>query len=319
MEQQWVIDLTGVCKTYKGGIRALDGVDFKVKAGEVFGLLGPNGAGKSTLVKILMTIIRPTVCDGRMLGMPVGHKPTLAKVGYLPENHRFPRYLTGRQTLDFFAAMCHVDRATRKRRATELLEIVGMSKDADRKISGYSKGMMQRVGLAQSMMNDPDLILLDEPTDGVDPIGRRDIRNVIKELRGRGKTIFINSHLLGELELICDRVAIMVKGKVRRQGTLGELALGRGYYAIEVAGEMAKDQMAVWQALGIDGAKLPTGEGIGMTGMEIHVKSEDPAVMQPLVDKLRKSGFVIKRLERMSPSLEDLFIDVVENQQQGGN
>jgi ABC-2 type transport system ATP-binding protein len=312
MEQPWVIDLSGVCKTFKGGIRALNGVDFKVKAGEVFGLLGPNGAGKSTLVKILMTIIRPTQCSGAMLGMPVGHKPTLARVGYLPENHRFPRYLTGRQTLEFFAAMSHVDRKTRITRANELLETVGMSKDADRKISGYSKGMMQRVGLAQSIMNDPDIILLDEPTDGVDPIGRRDIRQVIKNLRDRGKTIFINSHLLGELELICDRVAIMVKGKVLRQGTLAELSLGKGFYTIEVDGDLSR-QHDVWQSLGFNGDRLLSGEQISMSVMEIHVKTDDPAIMQPLLDRLRQTGFTIKRLERMIPSLEDLFINVVEN------
>jgi len=312
MDNQWVIDLTGVHKTYRGGIRALSGVDFKVKGGEVFGLLGPNGAGKSTLVKILMTIIRPTLCQGSMLGMPVGHKPTLARVGYLPENHRFPRYLTGRQTLEFFAAMTFVDRKTRKIRACELLDTVGMSQDADRKISGYSKGMMQRIGLAQSMMNNPDIILLDEPTDGVDPIGRRDIRQVIKTLRDQGKTIFINSHLLGELELICDRVAIMVKGKVIRQGALAELSLGMGHYVVEVQGDPSS-QNAVWQSLGVAGDKLPTGERIGMSGMEIHVTTSDPAIMQPLLDRLRQGGFTIKRLEHVMPSLEDMFIQAVEN------
>ena len=172
------IDLRHVAKVYKGKVHALQGIEMHVRRGEVFGLLGPNGAGKSTLVKIMMTVIRPTRAEGTILGSPVGHKPTLRKVGYLPENHRFPRYLTGRQTLEFFAALSDVDRPTRKRRAGELLETVGMKDWADKKVSTYSKGMMQRIGLAQALAADPDLVVLDEPTDGVDPVGRRDIQDV---------------------------------------------------------------------------------------------------------------------------------------------
>src|SRR2546423_2889085 len=162
----FAIDLTHVEKIYRGRVQALRGIEMTVRRGEIFGLLGPNGAGKSTLVKIMMTVVKPTRAQGTLLGQRVGHKATLARVGYLPENHRFPRYLTGRQTLHFFAALSKVDRATRKRRAGELLETVGMAADADRKISTYSKGMMQRIGLAQSLVNDPDLVVLDEPTDG---------------------------------------------------------------------------------------------------------------------------------------------------------
>ena len=175
----WAIDLRNVAKVYKGRVHALQGIDMRVRRGEVFGLLGPNGAGKSTLVKIMMTVVRPTRADGTILGQPVGDKPTLARVGYLPENHRFPRYLTGRQTLEFFGALAKVDRPTRKRRAAELLDAVGMTDWGDRKVSTYSKGMMQRVGLAQALVNDPDLVVLDEPTDGVDPVGRREIRDVL--------------------------------------------------------------------------------------------------------------------------------------------
>src|SRR5438309_6417716 len=167
-EAEFAVDLRHVTKVYKRRVRALDGVAMQVRRGEVFGLLGPNGAGKSTLVKIMMTVIRPTHAEGSILGSPVGNKPTLRKVGYLPENHRFPRYLTGRQTLEFFAALSDVDRPTRKRSSAELLETVGMAADADRKVGTYSKGMMQRVGLAQALVNDPQLVLLDEPTDGVD-------------------------------------------------------------------------------------------------------------------------------------------------------
>src|SRR5262249_17217158 len=162
--------------------------------------------------------IRPTRAVGTVLSQPIGHKPTLGKVGYLPENHRFPKYLTGRQTLEFFGALSGVDRATRRSRAGELLQVVGMGDWGSKKISSYSKGMRQRVGLAQALMCNPDLIVLDEPTDGVDPVGRRDIQDLLRNLRAQGKTVFINSHLLSELEAICDRVAILVKGRVSRQG-----------------------------------------------------------------------------------------------------
>src|SRR5687767_10284148 len=228
------IDLRDVAKVYKGRVHALQGIEMRVRRGEVFGLLGPNGAGKSTLVKIMMTVIRPTRAGGTILGAPVGHKPTLRRVGYLPENHRFPRYLTGRQTLEFFAALQKVERAARKRRAAELLETVGMKDWADKKVSTYSKGMMQRVGLAQALASDPDLVVLDEPTDGVDPVGRRDIRDVLARLRDQGKTVFVNSHLLSELEVICDRVAILVKGMVAKQGTLDELTVAKQRYEVEV-------------------------------------------------------------------------------------
>jgi len=199
------IDLSDVVKVYPGRVHALQGIKLRVGIGEVFGLLGPNGAGKSTLVKIMMTVVRATRAHGTILGNPVGHKPTLARIGYLPENHRFPRYLTGRQVLEFFAALAKVDRPTRKRRSGELLDVVGMTPWADAKISTYSKGMLQRVGIAQALVHDPDLVVLDEPTDGVDPVGRRDVLAVIGSLRGKGKTVFINSHALSELESICDR------------------------------------------------------------------------------------------------------------------
>src|SRR5436190_5446621 len=183
-----VIDLRNVTKVYRGKVQALRGISMQVRPGEIFGLLGPNGAGKSTLVKIMMTVVRPTRAEGTLLGKPVGHKPTLARVGYLPENHRFPRYLTGRQTLEFFAALSTVPRAQRKRRSAELIETVGMTAWADRPIGTYSKGMMQRIGLANAMAHDPDLILLDEPTDGVDPVGRKEIRDVLANLRPAGRT-----------------------------------------------------------------------------------------------------------------------------------
>jgi ABC-2 type transport system ATP-binding protein len=236
----YAIDLAHVAKTYGGRrkIRALRGIAMRVHRGEVFGLLGPNGAGKSTLVKILMTVISPSECRGTMLGDPVGRKATLARVGYLAEHHRFPEYLTGAQVLDFFGAMGKVPRDARRKRVPELLDLVGMGSWGNTRIKSYSKGMRQRVGIAQALMNDPDIIVLDEPTDGVDPVGRRDIRNLVQHLKERGKTVFINSHLLSELEMVCDRVAILVQGVVSKQGTLDELTRDKQRYEIDIAGEV---------------------------------------------------------------------------------
>src|SRR4051812_3330478 len=244
------INLTRVEKVYRGKVHALRGIEMRVGRGEIFGLLGPNGAGKSTLVKIMLTVVRATQAQGTILGEPIGHKPTLARVGYLPENHRFPRYLTGRQTLEFFGGLSNVPRDAVKRRASELLETVGMSAWGDRKVSTYSKGMMQRVGLAQALINDPDLVVLDEPTDGVDPVGRREIRDVLAALRQQGKTVFINSHLLSELEMICDRVAILVGGQVAQQGTMDELAIGQGRYEVQLVGQNGTLDALVHSALG---------------------------------------------------------------------
>jgi ABC-2 type transport system ATP-binding protein len=228
------ISVANVDKTYKGGVHALRGVDLLVHRGEVFGLLGPNGAGKSTLIKILMTVIRATRCTGHMLGRAVGHKPTLARVGYLPEHHAFPGYLTGAQVLDFYAAMTGMKRADRKRRIPELLELVNMNEWGDARVRSYSKGMRQRVGIAQALMHDPELVLLDEPTDGVDPVGRRDIRDVVLRLKDEGRAVFLNSHLLSELEMVTDRVAILVQGQVALQGTIDELTRDKRRYEIDV-------------------------------------------------------------------------------------
>jgi len=231
---EFALDVRGVDKMYRGKVHALRGVDLAIRRGEIFGLLGPNGAGKSTLVKILMTIIKPTRCQGHMLGRTIGHKGTLRKVGYLPEHHRFPEYLTGGQVLDYFAALSDVSRTERRRRAGELLELVGMTRWKDMKVRQYSKGMRQRIGVAQALMMDPDLVVLDEPTDGVDPVGRRDIRNILVELRSRGKAVLVNSHLLSELEVVSDRVAIMVQGRVSEQGTLDALTDYGQRFEIEV-------------------------------------------------------------------------------------
>ena len=319
---EWVIDLEHVSKTYAGGVQALRGIEMKVRRGEIFGLLGPNGAGKSTLVKILLTIIRPTQARGTLLGHPVGHKPTLARIGYLPEHHRFPGYLTGAQILDFYGAMSGVPRADRRRRSAELLDLVGMTSWASRRVRGYSKGMRQRIGIAQALMANPDLVVLDEPTDGVDPVGRRDIRAMLLTLRDRGNTIFLNSHLLSELEMVCDRVAILVKGKVFSQGTIGDLTAHRQCFEIELA--EADHAAAFASALGrslpppavppadlVPLGTLPSGVAATLTRTGLRLDTVEARDIQPVIDALRAKGSTIRSVRALRPSLEDLFMEAV--------
>ncbi len=300
---EYAVDLHDAEKVYRGKVHALRGVEMQVHPREIFGLLGPNGAGKSTLVKIMMTVVRPTRIAGTMLGRPVGHKPTLRRVGYLPEHHRFPTYLTGRQALGFYAALAGVDRVMRRKRSEELLETVGMTAWAGRKIGSYSKGMMQRVGLAQALMNDPELVLLDEPTDGVDPVGRREIRDMLLALRDRGKTIFINSHQLLELEMICDRVAILVQGRVVRQGTIADLTAESQRYEIRIEGGPPS-----W-ASG-DAALRVAADGTGTTLVRTGADAEP---VQPIIDRLRREGRTILSVKPVRETLEDLFMRAVRD------
>lgn len=319
------IDISHVDKTFSGKVHALRGIEMHVRRGEIFGLLGPNGAGKSTLVKILMTVVKPTRCRGTMLGRSIGHKGTLARVGYLPEHHRFADYLTGAQVIDFFGAMSGVPKRERRRRAGELLDLVGMTQWAGRRVRGYSKGMRQRIGIAQALVNDPDLVLLDEPTDGVDPVGRRDIRNILTELKSRGKTVFLNSHLLSELEMVCDRVAILVQGIVRQQGTIDDLTKGQQRYDIEVAPANGEGQERLLACMGAlsrpaDGdvptdwagcAQLSSGTLFRVEGRTVRLRTVDAALVQPVIDALRRDGLMIASVRPVRPSLEDLFMQAV--------
>jgi len=324
-----VLDLQDVRKTYGKGkkrVDALRGVSLQVRPGEIFGLLGPNGAGKSTLVKIMMSVVKPTHAVGNLLGHPVGHKPTLRKVGYLPEHHRFPRYLTGRQLLVFFGALAGVDSHTGQRRAAELLQLVGMKDWGDRRIDSYSKGMMQRVGVAQALMNSPDLVVLDEPTDGVDPIGRKDMRDVLLRIKAEGRTVFVNSHLLSELEIISDRVAIMVKGQVVRQGTIAELAQKRQWFEIDLLRTLppaAAQSLALAPSAEPGLLKATQPDGIWLEAQSaadlvtLRIGTADPTRIQPLLDSLRAAGAIITRIALVRPSLEDMFMEAVTDPSRG--
>ena len=212
-----VIQVAGLKKTYRSGIlgrrrlHALQGVDLEVPKGSIYGLLGPNGAGKTTLIKILLGIVRKSDGGATVLGQPAGRLAARRRIGYLPENHRIPRHLTGRTALEYYGALSGLSVGEIRRRMPELLDRVGLAGREKESVAGYSKGMQQRLGLAQAMLHQPDLIVLDEPTDGVDPVGRKEIREVLRSLADEGATIFLNSHLLQEIELVCERVAAVCR------------------------------------------------------------------------------------------------------------
>lgn len=223
-----VVSVRGLTKVFKDfwnrpKARAVDNVDFEVRRGEVFGLLGPNGSGKSTTVKLLLGLLHPTKGHIEVFGHSPRHVETKARIGYLPEESYLYRYLNSRETLDFFGNLFHLSKQDRNNRAEQLLEMVGLNQTRTRAIGEFSKGMQRRIGLAQALINDPDLIILDEPTAGLDPIGCREVKDLILALARRGKTVILSSHLLSDVEDVCDRVVIYYGGKIQAMGTLKEL------------------------------------------------------------------------------------------------
>ncbi|MGA2243379.1 MAG: ABC transporter ATP-binding protein [Verrucomicrobiota bacterium] len=223
-----VVSVRGLTKIFKDfwnrpKARAVDNVDFEVRQGEVFGLLGPNGSGKSTTVKLLLGLLNPTRGHIEVFGHSPRHVQTKSRIGYLPEESYLYRYLNSRETLDFFGNLFHLSKADRNNRAEQLLEMVGLGKTQTRAVGEFSKGMQRRIGLAQALINDPDLVILDEPTAGLDPIGCREVKDLIIALARRGKTVILSSHLLSDVEDVCDRVVIYYGGKIQASGTLKEL------------------------------------------------------------------------------------------------
>ena len=223
-----VVSVRGLTKVFKDfwnrpKARAVDNVDFEVRRGEVFGLLGPNGSGKSTTVKLLLGLLNPTRGHIEVFGHSPYHVQTKSRIGYLPEESYLYRYLNSRETLDFFGNLFQLSRGERENRAAQLLEMVGLGKTQTRAVGEFSKGMQRRIGLAQALINDPDLVILDEPTAGLDPIGCREVKDLIIALARRGKTVILSSHLLSDVEDVCDRVVIYYGGKIQAAGTLKEL------------------------------------------------------------------------------------------------
>jgi len=294
----------GLTKVYGGGVRALDGVDLEVPAGGIFGLLGPNGAGKTTLVKILLGICARTGGEVELLGRPAPDAGVRREVGYLPEGHRFPLHLTGAEALDYLGILSHVPRAARKERAKALLAQVGLAEAAARKLRGYSKGMLQRLGLAQALIGDPRLVILDEPTDGVDPVGRREIRDLLLKMRSEGRTVIINSHILSELELICDRVAVLNGGRLAHVGSVEDLVRSRGEWELTVSN--------VGPDLG--GAIAAHAEYVLPREGGFLVKVKEDAALDRIIDAVRASGASLRGLAPRKASLEDRVVELLKRE-----
>lgn len=297
---EFAVDIQTLRKRYDNGVEALAGVSLQVPYGSIFGLIGPNGAGKSTLVKSLLTILRPTECRGTMLGEKIGNKAMLTKVGYLPEHASFPNYLTGRQVIEYAAGLAHLSRSACRTRCDELLDKVGMSEAANRTIRTYSKGMKQRIGLAQALIHNPIVVFLDEPTDGVDPEGRIDFKSLIAAMREEGRTVFVNSHLLAEVEQIADRVAILSRGRIIQQGLVSELTRRDARYEIKFLGQLPP-ALTDWcrrQQMTIEGDR-------------ISCRADGPQGIQPLIDQMRASLVIIVEIKEERFSLEELFLQAV--------
>ena len=306
------IEVHDLHKTYvtgllrRGRVEALRGVSLKVPRGDIFGLLGPNGANKTTMVKVLLGLVHKTAGQAALLGEDTGSLAARRHIGYLPEHHRIPSHHTVDSALAYYGKLSHLSSAEVQARSEEVLRIVGLHEWGKARIKTLSKGMQQRLGLAQAMLHDPDLLILDEPTDGVDPVGRKELRGVLKHLADEGKTIFLNSHLLQEVELICKTVAILDQGKVKRLGSVEELTR-----VSEDAGERVI--LTLRGERGAIARLLPEAEL--QPGAHDEVKAITGALEQKaqdeLIDRLRAEGITINGIAREQVTLEDAFLKLL--------
>ena len=305
MSADYAIETEGLTKVFRTRFparqfKAVDAISLRVPRGTTFGLLGPNGAGKTTFVKMLLSATHPTTGRAKIFGrdsqIPEARRP----IGYLPENHRFPTYMTGTNMLDFYGALSGVDSTVRRKRIPELLALVGLEKWGSTRLGKYSKGMLQRVGLAQAMVHSPDLLILDEPSDGVDPIGRREIRDILQALEQKGVTIFLNSHLLVEVELFCREVAIIQNGRVALEGVVKELTAGSGYH-VEAAG--------VPEALQTE--LRATARAVAAKDGTLQFLFAGRGEANHAIDLLRSQQIEVEAVHRATSTLEEVFVRTV--------
>jgi len=280
---------------------AVSDLTLTVGRSEVFGFLGPNGAGKTTAVKMLLGLITPTSGIGHVLGAPLGDHRIRARIGFLPEHFRFHEWLTATEFLHLHADLYQMPGDLTNRRVPELLDLVGLSPHADKKLAAYSKGMLQRIGLAQALLNEPELVLLDEPTSGLDPVGRRLVRDIIHDLRQQGTTVFLNSHLLSEVEITCDRVAFIKHGEVLRTSRLKSLV--EGELTVEIKARNLSPEIILGLSHWSQDVRLD-GDHISLT---LSSELELPAINRYLVDH----NVDVYALKPQQISLEDLFIQIV--------
>ncbi|MFQ5583071.1 MAG: ATP-binding cassette domain-containing protein [Calditrichia bacterium] len=286
----------------RGHIKALEDFSISVEEGQIFSLLGPNGAGKSTFIKILLGIVFPTRGRATILGQDISDYRIHSHIGYLAENHRFPEFLAAGQVLRYYGKISGIPESELKKRIPRLLQTVKLEEWADEKTKKFSKGMLQRLGVAQALINDPEILFLDEPTDGIDPVGRKEVRDLLKLLQEQGKTIFLNSHLLSEVERISDEVAILKDGRLLKKGTVADFISVEQQFQLQL--EDGKELLNnICKHLGI-----PL---VNQNGYYV-VSVNDDAQLNHLIDQLRESKATIQAIIPRKISLEDFFIEVIE-------
>lgn len=307
---EYIVEIEDLTKDYEVGfwkkkkVRALDGLDLQVERGQIFGFLGGNGAGKTTTIKLLMGLMFPTAGTARILGADISDVKMHARIGYLPENPYFYDYLTARELMMYFAELFGIPAGERKSRAEELLTRVGLEEAAwNRQLRKFSKGMLQRTGLAQSLINRPEIVFMDEPMSGLDPIGRREIRELIASLREQGTTVFMSTHILSDIEVLCDRVAILRKGKLAATGKLDELLAQSGEvqnFEVNISGISAAElsqETAQVGGISVDAT---------VSGARVNIENEtDIDLILPIV---RKLGGTLISVQPVRQSLEELFV-----------
>lgn len=297
-----VIRTEDLGKVYKRGSAALVGLDLEVRPAEVFGFLGPNGAGKSTTIQLLLNMISPTSGAAYLFDEPVTRAETRRRIGYVPESVSFPRYYSGRSLLEFYGGLAGLGTAERTRRATEMLQRVGLGASGEQSIPSYSKGMRQRLALAQALLDEPDLLILDEPTSNLDPVARRELRDMLLDLKSKGTAVFICSHFLSEVESVCDRVAILQNGALKRLGTLNELSSAAGA-RIVVKGLPP----------GAIEALSSTGAGVTVRQDETSIACADDGQRQAVERLLEQFDVDVERVETETQSLEEIFFGSIED------
>lgn len=297
------IVVQGLNKVYKGHLgdsfTAVNDLNFQVNQGEIFGFIGPNGAGKTTTIKMLLGLLFPTSGKVTVLGKHAGDIEAKKRISYLPESPYFYEHMTGVEVLDFYCKLFRMDAASRKRRIGELLEQVGLTKDGSRALRQYSKGMLQRIGLAQALINNPDLLIFDEPTSGLDPIAHKDIQDLILSLKEQGKTVFVSSHQLSDIESVCNRVAIINRGKLVKLGTMQELLnIGRTVITLSSPKE------------GLAEAVTPMAERVSVEGDFMRIYADTEENVHGVLDAVRGKSCLVSVVPQKQ-TLEDLFVEII--------
>jgi len=307
---QAVLELEGVSKSYRTHLSLrkywiLRDLSLAVRDGEIFGFIGPNGAGKTTTIKLALGLLHPDAGAIRLFGLDASRREARRQVGFLPENPYFYDYLTGSEFLDFHARLFGIRSPERRRRVADLLERVGLGNRGDRQLRHYSKGMLQRIGLAQALVNDPRLVILDEPMSGLDPIGRREVRDLILELKASGRTIFFSTHILSDTEMICDRVGMLVRGSLKAVGTVEDLLRGETppYWEVTLRGMGAE--------------ALPCGRVVSRHDDRLLVRVESRRDLHQLLTSLERAGALLVSVAPARRSLEDLLLREVRGADAG--